>query len=314
MEVSFRHAGEWVFWALRSVLPTSKTLVTLFLLLLLSVPALSAFYNGTNTGAIADGGAGAPPQCGTARDVTFNVSGLLSAGSASVAFTMTHTYIGDVQIMLIAPNSTSMILMSRVGATAAIPFGDNSNMAGTYTFSDTGAGGIWAAAAGVNTNQNVPAGTYRTQVSGPFTSVNPGPAFTSLNGVFGGPNPNGTWTLRFQDCAGNDIGSVTAATLTLQGPLAGDAVVSGKVATADGAGIKNARVQISGGNLAEPISAITGPFGFYHFEVPAGQSYILSVSSKRYFFDEPVRVVNVGEDFADLDFVAMPVKIAKNQQ
>lgn len=286
-----------------------KPVLLFFLLFLITAPALPAFYPGTNTGAIPDGGAGAPPVCGVPRDVTFNVGGLLSAGSASVAFTMTHSYIGDLQITLIAPNSTSMILMSRVGATTAVPFGDNSNMSGSYTFSDTGAGGIWAAAAGVNGNQNVPAGTYRTQVAGPFSSANPGPAFTSMNAVFGGPSPNGIWTLRFADCAASDTGSVTAATLTLQGPLAGEAVVSGRVTTADGAGIKNAVVRLSGGNLAEPITTLTGPFGYYSFEVPAGQTYVLSVASKRYFFQESIRLVNVGEDFADLDFVALPMNV-----
>lgn len=304
MEVPFRTRGASLPRALFS---TGKLAVSAILLILLSVPAFPAFYSGTNTGAITDGNAGTPPQCGPARDVSFNVSGLLSAGSASVAFTMNHGYVGDLQLTLIAPNSASMILMSRVGATAAVPFGDNSNLNGTYTFSDTGTGGIWAAAAGVNGNQNVPAGTYRTQAAGPFTSANPGPAFTSMNGVFGGPNPNGTWILRFQDCAASDTGSVTAATLTLQGPLAAEAVVSGRVVTADGAGVRNAMVTIAGGNLSEPIVARTGPFGFYSFEVPAGQSYVLSVRSKQFFFAESTRVINLGEDFAELDFVALPI-------
>ncbi len=295
--------------AYRAKFLATRLWLAALLLVVLTAPAFPAFYNGTNFGAIPDGNAGAPPQCGPARDVTFNVGGLISAGSASVAFTMTHSYIGDLQISLIAPDATSMILMSRVGATNTVPFGDTSNMSGTYTFSDTGAGGIWAAAAGVNGNQNIPAGTYLTQVAGPFSPVNPGPAFTSMNAVFGGPSPNGIWTLRFADCAASDTGSVTAATLTLQGPLAGEAVVSGRVATADGAGIKNAVVRISGGNLSEPMRTITGPFGYYSFEVPAGQTYVLSVASKRYFFQESIRLVNVGEDFADLDFVALPTNV-----
>lgn len=300
MEVSFGNRETRTFRGFR-IFFTALFLITL------SVPALPAFYNGTNTGAIPDGNSGTPPQCGAARDVTFNVGGLLSAGSATVAFTMTHTYIGDLQITLIAPNAASMILMGRVGANNAASFGDDSNMSGTYTFSDTGVGGIWAAAAGVNNNQNVPAGTYRTQAPGPFTPVNPGPAFTSMNGVFGGPSPNGIWTLRFQDCAAADTGTVTAATLTLQGPLAGEAIVSGRVVTAEGNGIRNATVRLGGGNLAEPLTTVTGENGFYRFEVPAGQTYFVSVQSKRYHFAQPLRVMNVGDDFADVDFVALPL-------
>lgn len=267
----------------------------------------SAVFNGTNVGAIPDGGSGTPPQCGTPRDVAFNVTGFPAVGSAAVSFTMTHGYIGDLQISLTAPDATSMVIMSRVGADTATSFGDSSNMSGAYVFSDIGAGGIWAAAAGVGNNENVPAATYRTQSAGPFSPINPGPAFTNMNATFGGVGiPNGTWILRFRDCAAADTGTVTAATLTLFGPLAGEASVSGRVTTAKGNGIRNAVVQISGGNLAEPIYTRTGESGSYRFEVPAGQTYIVSVSSKRFYFEEPVRLVTVGDSVADFNFVAVP--------
>ena len=288
----------------------SRLLTATLVLVLTASTSFPAVFSGSNLGAIPDGGSGTPPQCGTPRDVTFNVSGFpVAVGSVSVSFTMTHSYIGDLQISLTAPNSTSMVMMSRVGANTATSFGDSSNMSGTYVFSDAGSGGIWAAAASVSNNQNVPAGTYRTQAAGPFSPVDPGPAFTSLISTFSTvANPNGTWTLRFLDCAATDTGSVTAASLTLFGPLAADAVVSGRVTDVDGAGIRNASVSIFGGNLQEPLRARTGEFGTYSFSVPAGQTYVVSVSSKKFFFQENTLVVNVGDNLANLDFVAMPIK------
>jgi hypothetical protein len=49
------------------------------------------------------------------------------------------------------------------------------------------------------------------------------------------------------------------------------------------------------------VYAITNPFGYYRFlDVPGGQTYLLSVTDKRYQF-EP-RTLNLVEDIADVDF------------
>lgn len=81
--------------------------------------------------------------------------------------------------------------------------------------------------------------------------------------------------------------------------------VGGRVITASGNGISGVTVSINGGSLAEPIYARTSPFGYYTFEgIPAGQTYILTISSKTYTFNPASRAVNVQDSLTDVDFVA----------
>jgi hypothetical protein len=107
------------------------------------------------------------------------------------------------------------------------------------------------------------------------------------------------------DASGADDGlSVDDFSLTPQIALAAPAQVGGRVADANGNGISKVQVKISGGELNEPIYAITSPFGYYSFEVPAGQTYIVSVGAKNYTFSNPTRVINVNDNVTDLDFTA----------
>lgn len=74
--------------------------------------------------------------------------------------------------------------------------------------------------------------------------------------------------------------------------------------TADGRGIRNARLILtdSSGAICTVLSSV---FGYYRFtEVAAGEIYILSISSKRVVFENPTQVVNVTEDLDNLNFTA----------
>jgi hypothetical protein len=85
-------------------------------------------------------------------------------------------------------------------------------------------------------------------------------------------------------------------------PTAANVSISGRILTADGRGIRSTVVVLadSEGNSR---TATTSSFGYYRFDdVPAGETYVMSVSSKRYQF-EP-RVVNVQDEIANLDFIA----------
>ena len=95
----------------------------------------------------------------------------------------------------------------------------------------------------------------------------------------------------------SNLGSHAATT-------AADASIGGRVATAAGRGIGNIRITVSGGDLAEPRTAITSPFGYYRIDgLTAGQSYVVSAGGKRYVFDVPARLVSLGENAFDIDFV-----------
>jgi hypothetical protein len=92
-----------------------------------------------------------------------------------------------------------------------------------------------------------------------------------------------------------------------QVPTASNASVSGRVTTAGGNGIRNAMVTISGGDLTAPIMVQTGSFGYYQFDgLRVGQTYVVSVMSKRFRFDNSTRVIGLQSDITDFDFVAEP--------
>ncbi|MGI8786189.1 MAG: carboxypeptidase regulatory-like domain-containing protein, partial [Pyrinomonadaceae bacterium] len=89
-------------------------------------------------------------------------------------------------------------------------------------------------------------------------------------------------------------------------PTAAPVSVGGRVLTATGRGIGNARVSLTNAN-GETRMAMTNAFGFYHFaDVESGATYILSVAAKRYRFENPTRVLSVNEEIENADFVALP--------
>lgn len=87
-------------------------------------------------------------------------------------------------------------------------------------------------------------------------------------------------------------------------PTAADVSIGGRISNNNGQGIRNIRVTISGGNLSEQRTALTGSFGYFRFDgLRAGQTYVVHVSGKRYVFAESSRVVTLVDDLADIDFV-----------
>ena len=116
------------------------------------------------------------------------------------------------------------------------------------------------------------------------------------------------------DTVNNVLGPVIGVTefsrWTGSGPLAptaADVVLGGRVLTADGRGIKNAVLVISGNTLPTPMRVLTGPFGYYRFDgLEAGETYVVTVNSKRFFFQAPSRIVTLSDSVLDADFLAMP--------
>ncbi|HVF29855.1 MAG TPA: FG-GAP-like repeat-containing protein [Pyrinomonadaceae bacterium] len=200
-----------------------------------SIATPAAVFPGTNTGAIPDGAAQPWPNYGAARTIDFAVSGITgNVSEVAVDFTGTHTWVGDIDVVLRAPGGTpSMVVVSRIGVTAGTAdSGDSSNYGGAYAFTDTAVGAnIWTVAGGTcGTSCVVTAGNYRSVAPGQAGQSFPAPV-TSLNTAFAGLTPaqaNGTWTLSFRDGAAGDIGSITASNLTVNAgatPLSTDAPV-----------------------------------------------------------------------------------------
>ena len=88
-------------------------------------------------------------------------------------------------------------------------------------------------------------------------------------------------------------------------PTAAGVRVSGRVTTADGIGIRNAFVYLTRAD-GTVSAARTSSFGYYSFEeVPAGETCVLSVESKRFTFAVPTRVLLVTDTLSGVDFVAV---------
>lgn len=86
-------------------------------------------------------------------------------------------------------------------------------------------------------------------------------------------------------------------------PLSATVSVSGRVLAPDGRGIRNAVVNLTAPN-GTTRTARTSAFGYYRFdEIETGQTYVFSVSSKRFQFAP--QVVTITEDLSELDFIAM---------
>jgi subtilisin-like proprotein convertase family protein len=180
-------------------------------------PAFADVFPGTGFGSIPDcnpctggGNYGNPPL-----DVTFTVAGITSITDIGVRFTGTHTWIGDLRVVLIAPGgSPSHILFSQIGSATAAGFGDSSNLGGTYGFQNGSAANIHTlATAGACGDGCVIASSDSVTITPNPPNVN---TPTDMTSVFAALTPaaiNGTWTLRFIDGAQGDLGDVSAANL-----------------------------------------------------------------------------------------------------
>lgn len=112
--------------------------------------------------------------------------------------------------------------------------------------------------------------------------------------------------------ATNTLGPITGVTQFSRwtgaeniAPVAAEASISGRVTAADGIGIRNAVIVVSGGNLTSPRTLRTSAFGYFMIEgLEVGETYVLTVNSKRFTFTNPNRIITLNENVADADFTA----------
>ena len=87
-------------------------------------------------------------------------------------------------------------------------------------------------------------------------------------------------------------------------PTAASVTLGGRVLMADGRGIGHARITLTGAG-GETRAAVSSAFGFYRFtDVPAGETYILTVHAKRYTFANPTQIISLPDARDDVDFIA----------
>ena len=150
--------------------------------------------------------------------------------------------------------------------------------------------------------------------AGPYNepgSVIGGTGPQTFFGTFGLTNANGTWSLYARD----DAGSLVAITGEMAGgwgiefiaPTAAQASISGRVLTSDGMGVRNAEMVLTGNSLETPLRVSTSSFGYFSFEnLAIGETYVLTVNSRRFTFQVPSRVISLTDNATGIDFVADP--------
>lgn len=149
-------------------------------------------------------------------DVTFTVTGMPRVAAVSVNMNITHTKVGQMIAVLIAPDGTQHAIFGRAGAvtdnstTPGSAWGGyDGDLIGAYSFSDAAAGDWWTAA---GAGATVATGSYRTSQIGGSGSTG---ATTTMNPVFAGVVGNGTWILRLTDFSYTQTGSISAASIDL---------------------------------------------------------------------------------------------------
>jgi hypothetical protein len=258
-------------------------------------------------------GAPASPYPSTI-DVT---GGPIQIGSMRVTlYDVTHMMPDNLDVLLVSPSGQAFILMADAGGNLDL------TTPVTLTFSDA-AGQVLPNSAPLTTGLFEPTSWEPGQTSfpppappAPYNepgSAIGGTASQTLMGNFGLTNANGTWSLYVRDDAGLFVpAAITGCInggwgLEFLSSTAAHVSLSGQVTTADGHGIRNAKVVITGESLPQPRIATTGSFGYFSFEgLQSGQTYVVTVNSKRYTFSTPSRVISLIDNAADVNFVADP--------
>ena len=245
---------------------------------------------------------------------TITVSGVAGVvGSMRLTlYDMSANVPDNADFYLVAPSGRSMIIMANAGglapggpatlnftdlAPAVVP--DNGPIS-TSDFEPTSYGTV------ANFPSPAPIGPYNL----PGGTIG-GTGFQTLNGTFAGASANGVWSLYVRDdfaTAGGVVGSIAGGWgLEFIRSTAAGASISGRVTTADGAGIRNAKIVITGNSLSEPLIVQTGSFGYFTFEgLQVGETYVVTVNSQRYTFSTPSRVISLVDNVLDADFTADP--------
>lgn len=88
------------------------------------------------------------------------------------------------------------------------------------------------------------------------------------------------------------------------GTTAADVSLGGRVVGPNGRGINGARLALTDGS-GQQQTTITNAFGYYRFDgLEAGETVVVSISSKRYSFAQQSQLVTLGDSALDVNFVA----------
>jgi hypothetical protein len=229
-------------------------------------------------------------------------------------YDVTHQFPDNIDVLLVGPQGQTFVLMADAGGPAPL------NTPVTLTLTDSAGqvlpnNGPLTTGNFEPTNWETPVGSFAPPAppapyNEPGSTVG-GTGTQTLNGNFYLSNANGTWSLYVRDDAGTlgdpEVlsGSICGWGIQFLQATAAQASISGRVTTAEGAGIRNANVVITGNSLSEPRVVTTGSFGYFSFDgLTVGETYVVTVNSQRYTFSVPSRVITLVDNVVDADFTA----------
>ena len=225
-----------------------------------------------------------------------------------------HVFPDNVDVLLVGPGGQEFVVMGDAGG----PISIDPATPVTLTFQDAQPvvlpdGGPLATGKFEPTTWESPVSNFDPPAPpGPYNepgSTIGGTGSQTFAGTFGLTNANGTWSLYARD----DAGFLVAITGEMAGgwgieflaPTAAQASISGRVTTADGIGIRNAEMVLTGNTLVTPLRVSTSSFGYFTFEgLQVGETYVLTVNSRRFTFEVPSRVISLTDNAVDIDFIA----------
>ena len=146
------------------------------------------------------------------------------------------------------------------------------------------------------------------QTGGDFTisqAVVAGGGQQSANGAFSLGGTIGQPIAETSPSGSGDFSLQSGFWIAQFAPTAAGASLSGrvKVEGASGKGIRNAQLTLTNTATGEVFTARSGFFGAYRFDdVRVGQTYVLTVSARRFSFVENTRVIALLDELTDVDF------------
>jgi subtilisin-like proprotein convertase family protein len=215
---------------------------------------------------------------------------------------VTHASVGQLSIMLKAPNGYGTDLVSLMGCGINIEVcntGDNiTNMVIDQTAAVPNDQLITPDTSAPFTDDFLPVFNSPAWNTPPYGGPDPVGQLSRLNGL----STQGTWSVRAADWISPNTGTLNQWSLivtprtfacTTFNPGA-PVTVGGRVIESNGHGIKGVFVSLSveGGPL---FTTFSNSFGYFRFpSVPVGATYVLNASNKRYLFDSQQVVVSAG--------------------
>lgn len=221
---------------------------------------------------------------------------------------LSHLKVGDLSVMLKAPNGYGTDLISLIGAAGTT--GQNADNLTNMVIDQTAAA----------PNDQLNAVTAQQPFTDDFLPIFNSPSWVSIGyptndpvgqlDRYNGMSTLGTWNLRVSDQRTTTAGTLNAWSLIVTPrafacalvPTAANVTVSGRVLRPDGRPISNARIRFTD---AQGIAktTLTNQFGLFEFgEVEAGQTYAFQATAKGYSFTP--QVVSVNDNLTNLTFVS----------